>query len=241
MDMKKSPIYEQVSGGKPGEKFVASGLYRHVGNMSGGRFERVRSLALKTMQQWLAVANAPAADTPTAVRQSRCPMCMGYLSMTPDVNGDVGPCPGCGWYPTAAPLPDGDAHNTPVVTFSAPDTLTRMLKIQQDAHAVTETVAVPVVAQVATPRTRQTFAPRGSTLDRVVAAQTALGRRAAPAPMLRTAVAQLPCPRCGSKTTCQCPPTPPRTLELIVARQAQALAAHEASMSDAGYPAIRPV
>jgi hypothetical protein len=225
-----SPIYEQVSGAEPGVPFTPSGLYRLAGYMVNGTFQRARDLRLLTRQQWSRLhthqdPQSPAdlaVSLPGTPRKSRCPMCMGYLDMRQDSTGDIGPCPGCGWHETAAPQPEGERHNPAVVTFSAPDTLTRAVRRQRDPLA--EEVPVPVIARAVRVRQRETFAPKVR------------------APVLHTAAAvSLPCPRCGSKTACPCVPLPPATLEEAVRRRAQALAVHERAMADAGFPAIRKV
>jgi hypothetical protein len=45
-----SPIYLKIPG---------TDLYRHEGDCVNGRFQRVRTMALRTMAQWLALATQP--------------------------------------------------------------------------------------------------------------------------------------------------------------------------------------
>src|SRR5947207_12130020 len=110
MAMRASPLFEQVSAGKPGEAFVPSGLYCHLGDMSHGRLQRVPPAALRTMEEWLRVLALPAQELP---QKWRCPMCLAYLPVELDELGQQQPCTECGYAPFIGPA-DDTWHNRPM-------------------------------------------------------------------------------------------------------------------------------
>jgi hypothetical protein len=233
--MAKSPIYEQVSGAHPGKPFVPSGLYRLAGYMTNKRFVAVTTPGpLRTMKQWRAmVGGVFPEETPM---RWRCPTCLSYLPMQTDEHGQRKPCPQCGFH-DVGPVADSTSYG--MVAFEAPKTLDRVHALRQSPGQVAEYAPVAVAVQaVGAPQPRQTFPFHGETTERVLRLQVQSGQRAAPAPTLQ-AMHQLRCPRC-QRTSCNCPPAPPRPLEAAVAQRKREIARQEAAFDAAGYgPAPR--
>jgi hypothetical protein len=190
--------------------------------------------------QQLRTLAAPLTEPP---QRWRCPQCLAYLSRDRDENGQYRPCTTCGYSEWVGPSPAGTdkVPDTAVpVQFSAPETLARVTALQADPHLVAEAQPVFVQAvRLAPPTARQTYAPVGTTLDRVVTAQTALGQREAPEAPLRTMQSNR-CPRCGAADyrTCPCPPAAPMTLEAAVTANDQRRARQDAA-DLACYPHLK--
>ena len=175
----------------------------------------------------------------------RCPQCLTYLPIGLDDTGQYIPCTTCGYAAWVAPSAAG-TRNIPAtavpVSFSAPATLDRVVALQSVPGLVAEVVPAPVVARrVPHPTARETYAPFGSTMDRLVEVQVARGQREAPALPLRTMVdagSSLRCPRCGATDyrTCPCPPTMPSVLEAAVVQNRR-----RQERQDAAFEAEHPV
>jgi hypothetical protein len=200
--------------------------------MINKRFQRVSTLALRTMQQWLAVEALPSPTLPPRV--VLCGHCGDDFELRRDANGDLMPCPNCGkgWRDTSMP---GEAPR--FETYSAPETLRRVVALQRDPDAVAEMAPVAVVARRAVSARRETYAPVGSTIDRALTLQRARGQREPAAAPLRTMQAASPCERCGRRQ-CQCPPKAPDVLGIAVQHREAERAVQDAALREA-YPVLR--
>ena len=111
-------------------------------------------------------------------------MCLTYLPIELDDTGQYIPCTTCGYAEWVAPSAAGTksipATAVPV-SFSAPATLDRVIKLQAAPGQVAEYEPGPVVARrLPPPLPRETYAPKHSTLDAVVTYQVNHGQRDKP-------------------------------------------------------------
>ena len=215
-------VYEQVDN---------SGLYRLAGECHQGRFVKATGhMPIRTMAEWQAMAHSGQPDESSL--RWRCPVCLSYLATKLDAHGQRLPCPNCGYRDVE---PQADATSYGLMSYAPPDTMTRVVALQREPHAVAETSRHPVRAvPLARPPARETYAPR-STLDGVLRVQAAWGWRE-PEATLKTMAAQ-PCERCG-RDACGCPPAPPKVLEAAVARHKEHVAQREKAFERAGYPSL---